>query len=171
MPPRLSESPLIPYTVMWFTAASEQAQYRITFFFGPEPVADQPDNVSCVFNVKKRSWKGGIQVAVEVRDKQIEHARQVLALSDALTKALAGVPPDEQAPYVTRADELLTQAVCRCKLDCALVAGLTQENQRIPGGRFEDELEKKLADNRTSIVAYVLRELDLADASNPAGSL
>lgn len=156
---------------MWFTAASDQAQYRITFFFGPEPVADEPAHARCVFNVKKRSWKGGVQVAVEVSGKQIELARQTLALSDALTKSLAGVPSDEQASYLDRADELLTQAICACKLDLALAAGLAQENQRILATQFGDRLERVMVDNRAAIVAHILRELDLADAANPAGPL
>lgn len=156
---------------MWFTSASDQAQYRITFFFGPEPVADQPTHVSCVFNVKKRSWKGGVQVAVEVSDEQIERARQTLALSGSLTQAIAGMPSDEQESYVARADDLLAQAVCGCKLERALAVGLAQENQRIPVDRFGDQLERVLADNRATIVSHILRELDLMDASDPAGSL
>lgn len=156
---------------MWFTAASDQAQYRITFFFGPEPVASEPAHTSCVFNVKKRSWKGGVQVAVEVSGKQIELARQKLALSNTLAKSLAGVPPDEQASYMDRAEELLTQAICACKLELALAAGLTQENQRIPAKQFGDQLERIMVDNRAAIVAHIFRELDLADAANPAGPL
>ncbi len=156
---------------MWFTAASDQAQYRITFFFGPEPVADEPAHARCTFNVKKRSWKGGVQVAVEVSGKQIELAHQTLALSDALMKSLAGVPSDERASYMDRADELLTQAICACKLDLALAAGLAQENQRILATQFADRLERIMVDHRAAIVAHILRELDLADAANPAGPL
>lgn len=156
---------------MWFTTASDQAQYRITFFFGPEPVSGEPKHVSCVFNVKKRSWKGGIQVAVEVSHQQIALARQTLALLDHLTKALAIVPSNERVSYKERADDLLVQAVCGCKLESVLASGLIQENQRIPADRFGDQLERALADNRTAIVSHILRELDLTDAPDPPSSL
>lgn len=156
---------------MWFTTASNQAQYRITFFFGPEPVPGQSTHVSCLFNVKKRSWKGGIQVAVEVSHEQIARARQTLAFSDQLTKALAGVPSDERVSFRERADDLLVQAVCGCKLESALASGLIQENQRILVDRFGDQLEHVLTDNRTAILSHILRELDLIDAPDPAGSL
>jgi len=44
--------------------APEPSQFRVALFVGPQPVEGKPFTSSCVFNVKKRSWKGGIQVAV-----------------------------------------------------------------------------------------------------------
>src|SRR6266705_5247993 len=49
--------------------------FRITFFFGPEAAPDRPGVVRCVFNVKKRSWKGGVQVTVELASAQFERIR------------------------------------------------------------------------------------------------
>ena len=51
----------------------ELPQYRVTLFFGPEPVKARPSRVCCVFNVKKRSWKGGVQIAVEFLDPDGHH--------------------------------------------------------------------------------------------------
>ena len=50
-------------------------EFRITFFFGPEAAPDRPGVVRCVFNVKKRSWKGGVQVTVELEAAQLERIR------------------------------------------------------------------------------------------------
>lgn len=150
---------------MWFITASDQAQYRITFFFGPEPLADRPMHASCTFNVKKRSWKGGVQVAVDVSDRQVGRAREILKLSDQLTQALAQAPADDRASCLARADDLLTQTVCACKLELALARGLTQENQRIPATQFDAQLEQIIADHRIPILSHILRELDLPDAS------
>jgi hypothetical protein len=52
--------------------APEFSQFRVTLFVGPQPVEGRPFTSSCVFNVKKRSWKGGIQVAVVITQSQIE---------------------------------------------------------------------------------------------------
>ena len=52
--------------------APEPSQFRVTLFVGPQPVEGRSDASSCIFNVKKRSWKGGIQVAVVITQNQID---------------------------------------------------------------------------------------------------
>jgi hypothetical protein len=52
--------------------APEPSQFRVTLFVGPQPVEEGPFNYSCVFNVKKRSWKGGVQVAVALTQRDID---------------------------------------------------------------------------------------------------
>src|SRR5580765_3879024 len=52
--------------------APEPSQFRVTLFVGSQPVKGKPFTSSCVFNVKKRSWKGGIQVAVAITQSQID---------------------------------------------------------------------------------------------------
>ena len=47
-------------------ALSELSQFRVTLFVGPQAVQGKPFTHVTVFNVKKRSWKGGVQVAVEL---------------------------------------------------------------------------------------------------------
>ena len=65
---------------MAIVPSSDPAQYRVTFFFGPEAVEERPDHLRCVFNVKKRSWKGGVQVAVDVARRHLDRARERLAM-------------------------------------------------------------------------------------------
>ena len=57
-------------------SAHDVPPYRITLFYGPEPVDNRPDLLCCTFNVKKRSWKGGVQIAVEVEAAQVVRAKQ-----------------------------------------------------------------------------------------------
>ena len=40
-------------------------QYRVTLFYGPDLAPGDHSRLHCVFNVKKRSWKAGIQVALQ----------------------------------------------------------------------------------------------------------
>jgi len=46
------------------------------------------------------------------------------------------VEPEMFAEYELRARDLFTQQVCRAKLDLAIRAGITQENQTIPAEAF-----------------------------------
>ncbi len=106
--------------------------YRVTFFFGPEPVQGQPDVLACVFNVKKRSWKAGIQVSVEIGADQLSVLRQKMRLDDRLAKSLAALDPHERPHYQERIADLFAQAVCWCKLDLRLQAGVAQEQSANP---------------------------------------
>ncbi len=144
----------------------ELTQYRVTFFFGPEPVAEHPNRLSCVFNVKKRSWKGGVQVAVEIGLEQLERARQTLGWSKWLDHVLTGIPEDERQGYVARAEDLFAQALCACKLDLALQAGLVQENQQLRADSWSRELDRVVVAHQTVIKSHILTELDLAEGSS-----
>lgn len=137
------------------------SSYRITFFFGPEPVEEQPDVLNCVFNVKKRSWKAGIQISVEVSTKQLEVLRQKMCLADRLTKSITTLAPHERPQYQERIADLFVQAVCWCKLDLRLQAGLTQENQRILADELMIELDQEVGNRADYVLAYILGELDL----------
>ena len=105
------------------------SSYRITFFFGPESVEGQPDVLTCVFNVKKRSWKAGIQVSVEVSTEQLTVLRQKIRLADRLARSLTALDLRERPHYQERIADFFAQAVCWCKLDLRLQGGLTQKNQ------------------------------------------
>ncbi len=142
------------------------AHYRVTFFFGPEPDAQHPERLSCVFNVKKRSWKGGVQVAVEINLEQLDRARRALGWSAWLHHVLTGVPEDEREGYRARAEDLLAQALCACKLDLRLQAGLAQENQRIRAESWSRELDRAVVAHQAVIKSHILTELDLTEDSN-----
>lgn len=144
--------------------------FRVTFFFGPEPVEKKTDAVACVFNVKKRSWKAGIQVAVEISTSQLVALRRTMDLKDRLAARLKEVEPDEVSHYQERAGDVFAQVLCRCKLDLRLRSGLAQEIQRIEADELMDELNEEACAHTEEILASILSELDLIP-SCPSSSL
>ncbi len=142
--------------------------YRVTFFFGPEPVEGQPNVLVCVFNVKKRSWKAGIQVSVEMSTGQLAVLRQKMRLADRLASSLTTLDPHELSHYQERIADFFAQAVCWCKLDLKLQAGLAQENQRIQADEWTIELDQDASKRADYVVAYILGELDLAPDQLPS---
>lgn len=135
--------------------------YRITLFFGPEPVEKKPHTVACVFNVKKRSWKAGIQVAVEIHTSQLLALRKTMALNDRLVAILKEAEQDEVSYYQERAEDVFAQALCRYKLVLRLSSGLTQENQRIDADELMEELNEEAGARTEEIVASIMDELDI----------
>lgn len=142
-------------------ASSDVSSYRVTLFFGPEPVEGKPSTLYCVFNVKKRSWKGGIQVAVEVSRDQLDEVAKSLQYSEYLAKELSGLATDDQLSYRSRANEYYAQAVCWCKLDLVLQSGITQENQCLTADILVDELRNLAIEQAGFITSYIMDELDL----------
>jgi len=137
-------------------------QYRITLFYGPEAVQGHPSRFQCVFNVKKRSWKGGIQVVIEVDEAQLARARHAIGLDGWSKAVLAALPDDERAQAEHRLPDLFVQAVCAIKLDLAVEAGLPQDNSFIGAQTFSSELERAVAGQARRITRYVAEELDVA---------
>ncbi|ALA56627.1 hypothetical protein [Nitrospira moscoviensis] len=141
----------------------ESGPYRVTLFFGPDPVDEQPHHVACVFNVKKRSWKAGIQVSVEIGTAQLSALAEQLGLSDRLSSCMRHIDPEQRADYEARVPDLFAQAVAWCKLDLQLDRGITQENQRLPAGELETELAAVMPTRTEYVLSYILTELDVAD--------
>lgn len=135
--------------------------YRVTLFYGPDQAEGQPPRLCCVFNVKKRSWKGGVQVAVEVEEAQLDRLGRAIGFDAWLEGILIGRPEAERVEYRFRARDLFVQAVCARKLDLAIEAGLSQENCALPPARFAAELEEAVRAKPDRITARVLAELDL----------
>ena len=144
-----------------FHAVQGPSSYRITLFFGPEPVEGVSNVQACVFNVKKRSWKAGTQVSVEVTLEQLERLRHKMRLRNRIEEILTALAPEERQAYEERVGDLFAQAVAWCKLDLRLQAGLTQENQRIPACDFVPELDQCVVSRTEHVAAYILSELDL----------
>ena len=140
----------------------EVPSYRVTFFFGPEPVEGRSDVLACTFNVKKRSWKAGIQVSVEMNTDQLSVLRQKMRLDDRLAKSLMALDSHERPHYQDRMADCFAQAVCWCKLDLKLQAGVVQENQRIQADELTIELDHEASNRIDDVLAYILGELDLA---------
>jgi len=151
-----------PGTSMSSVPTPELPQYRVTLFFGPDPVKTIPTRVCCVFNVKKRSWKGGVQIAVELEENQLARARQTIGFGDWLEEMLAGLPENERDDYQSRAQDLLVQGLCALKLDLALEAGIRQENGCLAGDALVKELDCVVSERMERIKSQILTELDLA---------
>lgn len=142
-------------------ASSDTSSYRVTLFFGPEPVQGKPSIQYCVFNVKKRSWKGGIQVAVEVSRDRLDEIARILRYPEFVEKKLSGLSSEDQLSFRNRANECYAQAMCWCKLDLMLQAGITPENQCLAADVLRDELRDAAIKRSAYITSYILDELDL----------
>ena len=141
--------------------ASDLSQFRVTLFVGPQPVEGKPFTQSTVYNVKKRSWKGGIQVAVEMNQPQIDRLSTAIGFDQWLEEVLLAAPHEERAAYHDRAHELLVQALAWCKLDLLLQSGITQKNQCLTADTFVAELDVIVTEKRDYIASHVAAELDL----------
>jgi hypothetical protein len=149
--------------------APELSQFRVTLFVGPQPVEEKPFTFSCVFNVKKRSWKGGIQVSVMLTQGQIDTLSTEIDFPRWLTLALVDLADEDRLSHRERAHELFIQAVCWCKLDLALQSGIAQENQSLEDTTWNAEIRNTVIKRTNFITSYVASELDLVlrDGATP----
>ena len=141
--------------------APEASQFRVTLFVGPQPVKGSPFTFSCVFNVKKRSWKGGIQVAVAITQSQIDALSTDVAFTRWLAHALIDLSEEDRPSHQERAHELFIQAICWCKLDLALRSGITQENQCLADDTWVTEIRHTVVSRTNFIMSYIASELNL----------
>jgi len=140
--------------------------FRITLFYGPEPVEGRQTVQSCVFNVKKRSWKAGVQVAVELEEAQLSRARAALRFEDWFASLLRDVPEVERETYEHRGGELLVQNLAALKLDLAIEAGLPQDHQEVGSRSWIKELDQRILEHADRIKARIVAELDLPASSS-----
>ncbi|MEE8494326.1 MAG: hypothetical protein V3S25_09810 [Nitrospirales bacterium] len=133
----------------------------MSLFYGPEQVEEGRPIFRCIFNVKKRSWKSGIQVSVQVTETQVAQVRQSVAFESWLRGVLAALPEEERAEHEARAHDAFIQALCALKLDLAIEAGLSQEHRSFGIGEFVDALSRAVAERADRLKAQVLTELDL----------
>ena len=141
--------------------APEPSQFRVTLFVGPQPVEGKPFTSSCIFNVKKRSWKGGIQVAVAIGQSQIDRLSTAVDFSRWLALALVDLADEDRLSHQERAHELFIQAVCRCKLDLALRSGIPEENQCLADDTWIADVRDTVIKRTNFITSYIASELDL----------
>ena len=141
--------------------APEPSQFRVTLFVGPQQVEGRPFTCSCVFNVKKRSWKGGIQVSVMLTQSQIDSLSADIDFPRWLNLALVNLAGEDRLAHQERAHELFIQAVCWCKLDLALQSGIAQENQSLEDTTWDAEIRNAVTKRTDFITSYVASELDL----------
>ncbi len=148
--------------------APEPSQFRVTLFVGPQPVEGRPGLSSCVFNVKKRSWKGGVQVAVHMTQSQIDSLSADMDFPGWLARALSDSAAEDRALCQERAYELFVQAVCWCKLDILLQSGITQENQCLAEDSWIAEVGETVIRRRGFVTSYIAAELDLVPGETGA---
>jgi hypothetical protein len=138
--------------------------FRITLFYGPEAVEGASDSVHCVFNVKKRSWKGGVQVEVVVKKDQITRLEGVLQHRSWLEDVLSGVPAEDREAYLDKSQDLLVQLLCFYKLQLFIYQGIRQENIQVPGDSLVSETDEAVQREAEEIKRQIYVELDLVKA-------
>ena len=143
------------------SASSRVPAYRITLFYGPEYLEGSPKTIQCVFNVKKRSWKGGVQVVVDVEEAQFLRIQQSLQFSEWLENKLTQLPEDSRQESKVRAIDLLAQQVCLTKLQRAIEQGIRQENSTIGSESLVQELDEITSQTAEHMKQQVLEELDI----------
>lgn len=141
--------------------SSQTSSYRITLFFGPEIHETDSNVVYCVFNVKKRSWKGGMQLAVEMAGTQADRLNRFLQIEAWLQNVLLHLPQPDYAEYFQRGRELFLQYLCRTKLQLAINQGLRRETSRLSRDVLTAELERSIQESGHALKEYVLAELDV----------
>jgi hypothetical protein len=135
--------------------------FRVTLFYGPEPAADDPPRLTCVFNVKKRSWKGGVQIAVEVSLAQAARLQHALRVGAWIAEWLAAVPDEARSSYAQRAHDLFIQEICSMKLALALELDVRQDNSALSVDTFVEELDRQVNAAADQIKSNILTELDI----------
>ena len=135
--------------------------FRITFFFGPDNLPERLDVQVCVFNVKKRSWKGGVQVGVELTRGQLERLQEAAQLDELVEMIRAKVEPEDFRGYEQRARDLFVQQVCWIKLTLAIASGINQENQTVAADALIELLDRAVPGRTDGIHEAILTELDL----------
>ena len=136
-------------------------QYRITLFYGPEQDESDSEVLYCVFNVKKRSWKGGVQIVVEIFRAQLSQIRKAFNFDQWLKKSLGHLPQSEQQAYLERGQDIFVQQICFLKLQLVINVGITQENNRAPRDFLVTELYEVLEKEESVLKGEVLQELDI----------
>jgi hypothetical protein len=126
-------------------------------------VGDASPRQRCVFNVKKRSWKGGVQVEVLMEDAHVARLRVAMDFDAWLARMVHEFPPEEQAASLSRGQDALVQQLSLMRLEGETRRGLAQRNDSIvvdPDESYDAEVLARALDIRDAVA----RELDFPDA-------
>jgi len=137
--------------------------FRITLFYGPETFEGAVDTIHCVFNVKKRSWKGGVQVGIVLGRDQIRRLEEQLEFQPWLEKHLGGVPRDVREDFLKTGNDLFTQFICFHKLEIYIQQGIRQENTQVAGGYLIAETDEAVHREAEKIKQQIIVELDVEE--------
>ncbi len=137
--------------------------FRITLFYGPDAVEGTSDTIHCVFNVKKRSWKGGVQVGIAVERSQIQQLEDMLAFQPWLEECLRKVPDDEREDYRKQGYDLFIQFICFYKLEIYIRQGIKQENTQVASDALIPETDEVIQREAEKIKQQIIVELDVEE--------
>ena len=137
--------------------------FRITLFYGPEAVEGALDTMHCVFNVKKRSWKGGVQVGIVVERSQIQQLEDMLAFQPWIEDCLRKVPGDERDNYRKQGYDLFIQFICFHKLEIYIRQGIKQENTLVASDVLIPETDEVIQREAEKIKQQIIVELDIEE--------
>ncbi len=137
--------------------------FRITLFYGPEVFDGTSDARHCVFNVKKRSWKGGVQVDIVVERSQIQRLMKRIGFQNWLEECLQVVPSDERENYLKQGFDLFTQFICFYKLETYIQQGIKQENRNVPADVLMAETDEVVYREAENIKEHIMVELDIQE--------
>jgi hypothetical protein len=126
-------------------------------------VGDDKSRWRCIFNVKKRSWKGGVQVSVDISEAQVDRLVTTLDVAAWASDILATISDDERPILRQRMEEVFIQLLCGRKLDLALQSGLEQHNQELSADALTKEVDDLAVTDREQLLASLRAELDLDD--------
>ncbi len=137
--------------------------FRITLFYGPETFEGASEAIHCVFNVKKRSWKGGVQVDIVVGRGQIQQLEETLRFQSWIGELLRIVPSNDREGYLRQAYDLFSQFICFHKLGIYIQRGIKQENIQVPADILISETREIIQREVEKIKQQIKVELDLEE--------
>jgi len=137
--------------------------FRITLFYGPETSEGACDTIHCVFNVKKRSWKGGVQVGILIERNQIRRLEKKLAFQSWVEEHLQVIPSDKREDYLKQGFDLFIQFICFHKLELYIRQGIKQENAQVPAGFLLSETDEVIQREAEKIKQQIMVELDIEE--------
>lgn len=137
--------------------------FRITLFYGPEAIEGASDTVHCVFNVKKRSWKGGVQVGVLIERNQIRRLEKKLAFLSWLEEQLLMMPSNTRENHIKLGYDLFIQFICFHKLETFIRQGIKQENVQVSAGFLILETDEAIQREAEKIKQQIMVELDVEE--------
>ena len=140
--------------------------FRITLFYGPEVLEGASETIHCVFNVKKRSWKGGVQIDIVVGRNQIQQLENQLKFRPWIDELLRVVPSEEREDYIKQGNDLWIQFLCFHKLGIFIRQGIKQESTEVSAGQFIPEMDEVIRCEAQNIKKQILVELDLEAFAN-----
>ncbi len=130
-------------------------------FYGPEGVKSDQNAVYCVFNVKKRSWKGGVQGEIVLFSSQLQDLENALNFPEWLEEIVSPLPQADRQDYYDRGHDLFVQLICFHKLQALIDKGIRQENFLVAGHELTAETDEAVKQAALDIKGQIVTELDI----------